>query len=141
MLTMKLEETLGEGVRDAVVAGLTDFSRPHIGDNRRRPLNVIVRREDGSIAGGLIGETRWEWLYIDLLWVADDVRHQGWGTQMMQLADEEALRRGCCGIWLDTLDFQARGFYEKLGFTLFGTQDDYPPGHQRYFLQKRYPAR
>ncbi|MEA3146360.1 MAG: hypothetical protein QOI53_1859, partial [Verrucomicrobiota bacterium] len=34
-------------------------------------------------------------------------------------------------------DFQARGFYEKNGFHVFGTIENYPIGHERYYLIKR----
>jgi hypothetical protein len=49
----------------------------------------------------------------------------------------EAIRRGCRGAYLDTFSYQARPFYEKLGYAVFGTLDDYPPGHQRFFMRKR----
>jgi len=55
----------------------------------------------------------------------------------MDRAEAIARAHGCVGIWLDTFSFQARGFYEKLGFAVFGTMEDFPPGHQRFFLQKR----
>ncbi|MEX3946099.1 hypothetical protein AB4Y44_42815, partial [Paraburkholderia sp. BR10937] len=42
--------------------------------------------------------------------------------------EEEACRRGCSGAWLDTYSFQARAFYERLDYTVFGTIDNYPPG-------------
>ena len=55
---------------------------------------------------------------------------------MMKLAEEEAIRRGCVGAWLDTHSFQARPFYEKLGYTVFGVLENFPPGHTRYYLRK-----
>jgi len=55
----------------------------------------------------------------------------------MEQAETIAREAGCTGIWLDTYEFQARGFYEKLGYTLFGTLDDYPVGQRRFFMQKR----
>jgi RimJ/RimL family protein N-acetyltransferase len=55
----------------------------------------------------------------------------------MHRAEDIARAHGCIGLWLDTYEFQARGFYEKLGFTLFGTLDDHPVGRKRFFLQKR----
>lgn len=55
----------------------------------------------------------------------------------MLRAEDEGRLRGCIGVYLDTFDFQARPFYEKLGFTVFGTLEDYPPGHRRFFLKKR----
>jgi hypothetical protein len=51
-------------------------------------------------------------------------------------AEQEAITRGCRGAWLDTFSFQARGFYERLGYAVFGTLDDYPPGQNRIFLHK-----
>ena len=50
-------------------------------------------------------------------------------------------RRGCTGIWLDTFTFQAPGFYEKLGFTVFGRLEDYPPGEARVFYAKQIGAK
>ena len=61
---------------------------------------------------------------------------QGTGRRILIAAEEEALRRGCRYAWLDTFSFQARGFYEKLGYSVFGTLEDYPAGHSRYFLRK-----
>ena len=59
---------------------------------------------------------------------------------MLAMAEQEALRRGCHHAHLDTLDFQAPAFYEKLGYTLWGTLEDLPLGHQRYFYQKELSA-
>jgi len=64
------------------------------------------------------------------------MRGAGLGRRLIKQAEEEAVRRGCRGVWLDTFSWQARGFYEKLGYSVFGTIDDYPPGHQRFFLKK-----
>jgi len=61
----------------------------------------------------------------------------GYGRKLIQLAEYEAQRRGCEHAYLDIFDFQSRGFYEKLGYELFGQLEGYPPGHTKYFLQKR----
>jgi GNAT superfamily N-acetyltransferase len=79
-------------------------------------------------------------LRIDRLVVAEAMRGTGLGRQTMSLAEDEAQRRGCRGAWLDTYSFQARRFYERLGYTVFGTLADYPPGHSRIFLSKTFPA-
>ena len=50
----------------------------------------------------------------------------------MQAMEAEAIRRGCRGAYLDTFSYQARPFYERLGYEVFGTLDDYPAGHQRF---------
>jgi len=39
-----------------------------------------------------------------------------------------AEERGYERAHLDTLRYQARAFYEKLGYRMFGELEDYPPG-------------
>ena len=77
-------------------------------------------------------------LHVDLLFLPESLRRNGIGRQLMKDAEREAIRRGCRGAWLDTYSFQARGFYERLGYKIFGTIDDYPPGHSRIFLKKSF---
>jgi hypothetical protein len=55
----------------------------------------------------------------------------------MTLLEDEAIRRGCKHAHVDTLSFEARPFYEKLGYELFATLEDYPEGYCKYFLKKR----
>ena len=73
---------------------------------------------------------------MELLAVPESMRGQGIGTELMRRAEREAVVRGCRNAWLDTFEFQARPFYEKLGYTCFGELADYPPGFSRYFLRK-----
>jgi ribosomal protein S18 acetylase RimI-like enzyme len=75
-------------------------------------------------------------LHIDLLFVPEAMRGSGTGRTLMSQAEDEAIRRECRGVWLDTFSFQARGFYEKLGYTVFGEIENHPPGHSRFFLRK-----
>ena len=87
--------------------------------------------------GGLHGYTHWGWLFISHLWVAEALRGQGYGTELVARAEHEAARRGCRRAYLDTYDFQALGFYQKRGYEVFGLLEGFPTGHRRYFLQKR----
>jgi ribosomal protein S18 acetylase RimI-like enzyme len=80
-------------------------------------------------------------LHVDLLFLPESLRRIGIGRQLMSDAEGEAIRRGCRGAWLDTYSFQARGFYERLGYTVFGTIEDYPPGYSRFFLKKTFAVR
>lgn len=102
-----------------------------------RPLVISVARSDTSeVLGGLFGATAYGYLHVDMLFVPQSLRGHGLGSRLMQQAEDEALRRGCNGAYLDTFDFQARGFYERIGYTVFGQIDDMPPGHTRFFLRK-----
>jgi N-acetylglutamate synthase-like GNAT family acetyltransferase len=69
------------------------------------------------------------------------LRGVGIGTSLLRHAEQEATRRGCREIWLDTYAFQARSFYEKCGFTVFGRLDGPAPIFPRFFLKKLLAAK
>jgi len=124
--------------RAAVLQGLAAFNAAQVGPADWRPLAVLVKDPvTGQTLGGLTGASFHGWLFIELFWLPESLRGDGLGAQLIAQAEAEARRRGCRGVWLDTYDFQARGFYERLGYRLFGTLDDMPPGHQRFYLSKR----
>ena len=75
---------------------------------------------------------------IEGLWVADDQRGRGYGSQLLTAAETIAVERGCIGAWLGTFDFQARGFYERHGYRVFGELADFPAGHRHFELSKRF---
>ncbi|MCE5250003.1 GNAT family N-acetyltransferase [bacterium] len=99
-------------------------------------LGVFNRDNNGGINAALIADIAWNWMFIDLLWVHDSLRHQGIGSRLMRRAEEEARKKGCEYAYLDTFSFQARPFYERLGYEVFGMLEDYPNGHKRYFMKK-----
>jgi GNAT superfamily N-acetyltransferase len=107
-----------------------------------RSLIISVTHPDtDELLGGLWGGTNYSLLHIELLYLPEDLRGAGLGRQLMAQAEQEAVQRGCHGVWLDTFSFQARGFYERIGYTVFGTLEDYPPGHSRFFLKKNFETK
>ncbi len=122
----------------AIVAGLVDFNARIAGPHGHRPLTLLIRREGSTeIAGGLIGGTSYGWLFVSVLHLPDDLRGTGLGAELLRRAEAEAVARGCIGAHLDTFSFQARPFYERHGYRVFGTIEDMPPGGSRYFMSKR----
>jgi ribosomal protein S18 acetylase RimI-like enzyme len=115
---------------------LYDYNSSKAKRENWQALYIFVRDENSQIVGGLIGYTHWGWLYVENLVVSEMLRGQGYGRALMLLAEEQAIQRGCNHAYLDTFDFQARGFYEKIGYEVFGVLEDYPRGHIKYFLRK-----
>lgn len=122
----------------ALVRALRAYNDTQVTPLDSRPVAILIKT-DGVTVGGLSGRTGYGWMFVDYLVLPETLRGNGLGTRLMQAAEEVARERGCIGVWLDTFSFQARGFYEKLGFTVFGTIDDYPIGHRRFYLSKRLP--
>ncbi|WP_108649374.1 GNAT family N-acetyltransferase [Dongshaea marina] len=100
------------------------------------PLRVTLRDEKGVLLGGLVAETWWGGLDIQYLWVNPEYHKQGLGTKLMRMAEEEARKRGCHMAYVDTLSFQAIGFYQKLGYSEFGTSKDFAHKYSRHYLQR-----
>ena len=91
-----------------------------------------------QLIGGAVGFVRFGWYFLDLLYVDAAYRNRGSGRQLLTAAEHFASDRQLVGVRLDTEDFQARGFYEKMGYTLFGELADCPPGHTLYFFHKTF---
>ena len=103
-----------------------------------RPLTIVLSDPDTQeTVGGLVGWTSYSYLHVNLLYLPDALRGAGLGTKIMALAEEEAMRRGCHGVWLLSFSFQAPDFYRRHGYTAFGSIEAYPPGHQCTYFSKR----
>lgn len=121
----------------AVREGLRAFNRRHAPDDAHRELVLFLRDPDGTLAGGLLGDTYWGWLYVGILWLEEGHRRRGYGTRLLAAAEQEARRRGCHHAHLDTMSFQSLPFYEKRGYRVWGELQDLPSGHSRIFLSKK----
>ena len=133
---VRIDSEVSEADERAVVRGLLAFNEAWIGPSNEQPVRLVARDELG-VVGGLLGSTRWKWLYVAKLWVDERGRGKGIGTQLLTAAEELARTRGCTDASLDTFEYQARPFYEKLGYELFGTLDGFPPGYRQFYLRKR----
>ncbi|MEZ4316391.1 MAG: GNAT family N-acetyltransferase [Myxococcota bacterium] len=126
---------------DAVVeqlgAQLREFNRvraPRLEVDGR--LVALAWTRDGFVLGGGIAWSYGGWAELTDLWVAEQARGNDLGTRLMDALEAEARRLGCTGMHTDTFSFQALPFYEKRGFTVFGTLDGYVDGNVRYYLRK-----
>ncbi|KHN52354.1 GNAT family N-acetyltransferase [Pectobacterium fontis] len=100
------------------------------------PLFLNFKDDENNIIAGLISRTWWGALEVQYLWVSDEHRKNGLGRKLMQHAEKEALQRGCHLAYVDTFEFQAKGFYEKLGYKEYGNLPGYAHKHTRYYLAK-----
>ena len=125
-----------EGLR-AVLEGLGRNIISKIGNvELGRAVQVFIRDRENRVVGGVIGHVFGGWLYVSLLWVEESLRNKGNGTRLLKMIESEAVKLGCKYAHLDTYSFEARPFYEKHGYTLFATLDNYPEGHRKHFLKK-----
>jgi len=123
---------------NAVVEGLGRNITGKTGDAElAKTVQVYLRDRDERVLGGVVGHLYGGWLNVSLLWVDEEHRNRGYGSSLLRMIEGEAVRSGCRYAHLDTYSFEARPFYEKHGYSLFATLDDYPVGFSRYFLKKK----
>jgi GNAT superfamily N-acetyltransferase len=126
-------------VTRAVRDGLVAFNTAAMGgDGGRQNVSVSVRSNDGEILGGAVGRYWHGWVYVDLLWISEGLRGQDIGTRVMDELEAHAQSLGARGVHLATYSWQARPFYEKCGYTVFGELAPYPEGHACYWLSKTF---
>jgi ribosomal protein S18 acetylase RimI-like enzyme len=133
MLQIGLEEALTESETERVYAGLL------AGDpapRRYQTLVLALRAVDHRLSGALLAATVWNWLSIDVVWIEPALRGSGFGRDLVREAERIARERGCTHARLDTFDFQARSFYEDLGYRVYAQLDGFPDGHTQFHLMK-----
>ena len=139
-MNLHLSDVADEEVRKAIAAPLVRFNESQAGPSGNRALVIELRDADGAVVGGLWCATAYGWLFTQLLVVPEQSRGQGLGRKLLSLAEAEAVKRGCHAAWLDTFEFQAKAFYERIGYSCFATLPDYPKGSSRYFMRKELGA-
>jgi GNAT superfamily N-acetyltransferase len=116
---------------------LVEFADSHAAPRDGRNIGVVLRDAGGDVVGGVRAYKVWDRLKIDAFWLGEGLRRKGWGTQLLSRLEDIARDLGCRNAVLDTFDFEARGFYERNGYTVVGETKDFPEGHSQFHLEKR----
>jgi len=120
-----------------VTESLASFNVAATGLSAWYPVGFFLKSRRGEWLGGLLGNIWGGWLHVTHLWVASAERRHGNGTRLLQAAENYAIERGCLAATLETHSYEARPFYEKLGYDVFATLENYPPGHSKFYLRKQ----
>ena len=134
-MQVRLENT--ESQKSQIIGDLIrSYNRSKREVAESEPLNLYVEDEHGEIMAGLVAETFGNWLEIEYLFVKEDLRGQGIGSQLLQRAESEAKKRNCRFAFVNTYQFQAPAFYQKHGYKEVFTMKNYPYTGQRHYYQK-----
>lgn len=100
-------------------------------------IDRVIKGLNGEILAGINSELYcWNCLYIQALWVKEEFRQKGYGAALLNEVEKIAKEEGCKLIHLDTFDFQAKDFYLKHGYEIFGVLEDCPLEYKRYYMKK-----
>ena len=134
-MQVRLENT--ESQKSQIIGDLIrSYNRSKREVAESEPLNIYVEDDSGELMAGLVAETFGNWLEIEYLFVKEDLRAQGIGSQLLQQAESEAKKRNCRFAFVNTYQFQAPAFYQRHGYKEVFTLKDYPYTGQRHYYQK-----
>ena len=134
MPAIAVERTIGE-TKKAVLHGLIRYNDEKMGKQKYKRLAISLR--DGTvIVGGIVGEVWTAVLFIQFFWLEQRFRGKGFGTKLIKAIEKEAKRFGATHSYVDTMSFQAPGFYRRCGYRKFGSIKGYPRGVTRHWFTK-----
>ena len=116
---------------------LEKFNNMHVGPDNHLLLNIVEYDENQNVIAGILGGTYWGWLHIDILWVDENFRSKKIGSRILIAAENEAKKRGCHSVHVDTMSWQAPEFYKKHGYELISELDNIPNGYKKFHFIKR----
>ena len=126
----------GEYIKNKVI----QYNMSILTDEAKQPMeqvSFVLKDEAGKIFGGVTGTMYFYHLHIDFLWDDDSVRHDCYGSPLLNEIEDIAKEKGCILILLYSFSFQAPEFYKKHGYREYGVVEDHPKGHSQHFLEKR----
>jgi GNAT superfamily N-acetyltransferase len=118
-LQLALETDENGDVMKALMAGMKAFNNAAVQGLDSHKIVATVRDDEARVVGGVIGGLAGDSMYLEVVWTASSVRGIGLGRKLMRMAETEAKRLGARESWLYTMSFQAKPFYEKLGYHQF----------------------
>jgi len=134
MPSVAVERTIGQ-TKKAVLGGLIGYNTEKVGKPKYKRFAISLR-ERGKIVGGIVGEVWTTVLFIQFFWMEQKYRGKDFGTKLIKVIEDEARKFGATRSYLDTMSFQAPGFYRSCGYKEFGSIEGYPGGVTRHWFTK-----
>ena len=136
VMKIAVESNLAKADQNYLRRKLEEFNEPYAGEPNTEEFGLTIRDDNGEIVAGVVASCVYEWLHINVIWVEESLRGQGYGDALIQAAEAEGRKRGRRHAMLHTFSFQARPFYEKHGYQLSGELPNFPEGHSQYKMFK-----
>ena len=138
-MTIRILKEMNHADKQYIQDQLYFFNVKHFPEDLRgryEEISLFLKDDNDKVRGGLLSEVCWNWLEIHILYVDEELRKAGYGTQLMLEIEKIAREKQCDFIKVDTLSFQALAFYEKHGYTVYGKLDNVGRDYEHYYLKK-----
>ena len=121
---------------EVVKEGLIRSYEAQFGE-RDKEFSIFLKSDSGNVFGVIQAMFDSEAIYIEALWIEENLRKQGYGKTLLAAAEREAIENGCRFSLVDTWDFQAEEFYLKNDYEKIGELKNYWHDHSKLFFRKK----
>lgn len=121
---------------NTLTQGIIDYAAAKKNHKPMEPFAFFIRDTKGNIVAGCNGNFGYDWVYVDQLWVAESYRDQGYGSELMKSAEELGKKKGCIFAAVNTMDWEAPDFYQKLGYQIEFERHGLAKNSVFYYLRK-----
>lgn len=104
---------------------------------RIKPFRVYIKNAEKIVLGGISGTIIYGSLYVDMLWLKEDLRRQGLGKKLMMIAEKIGRDQQCSFATVNTMDWEALEFYQKLDYEIEFVREGYAKESTMYMLRKK----
>ena len=128
---------LNEEQVENIESRLSLFDRNYISYKMNGYIRIGVEADGKLIAGLDACVTAFKILYVSTVFVDEEYRRKGIGTQLIYEMEKRAAAMGVNIIRLDTFNWQGKEFYEALGYERVGHYENAEDNYSEYFFVKR----
>lgn len=101
-----------------------------------RPFGIFIKDQKGQVLGGASGALFYGSVHVDSLWIDENLRNQGWGKRLMHEAEKRGREHGATFATVNTMDWEALLFYQKLGYVIDFSRKGYENQSMMFMLTK-----
>lgn len=130
------ETPVTEALTNQLYEGFRQHAIEVVGHDNELKRFCYTATHDGTFAGAIIFHLVWETVQIRQLFIEAPFRKQGLGTILMNMALNVGKEADCRVAFVETMSFQAKAFYEQLGFTLEYSRSGFANNFQLHLLKK-----
>ncbi len=135
-MIIEVLESPEQELLDYLEKKIDDFNWANWEIKERLPMAVQIKNDSGEVTAGAGARSFGDWVLLDTLWVSEELRGQNIGSKLLAEIEAIGKKRGCKKCLLDTLNFQAKPFYENHGYVTKWVQEGYPKEGCKYFMVK-----
>jgi GNAT superfamily N-acetyltransferase len=107
MYKIVIDHDADDASKKSIREGILAFNKNILGKGMLKKTFSVFLKDENNVHGGILAYFDSESVFIDVLWVNENSRHQGYGTKLLNAAENEGCKLGCRYATLDTMELSS----------------------------------